>query len=39
MGAAGGRFEYIFQQAKTGWEITHQMFVNGGKVNGVPIKP
>lgn len=24
--AVGGRFEYLYQQAKTGWEITHQFF-------------
>jgi hypothetical protein len=30
-----GRFEWIID----GDRITHQMFVRGGGINGVPIKP
>ena len=30
-----GRFEWIIQKGK----VTHRMFVPGGTINGVPIKP
>jgi hypothetical protein len=30
-----GRFEYIVEKE----DLTHQMFVRGGTINGVPIKP
>lgn len=37
LNGAAGRFEMIYDPAtKT---ITHQMFVKGGTVNGIPIKP
>jgi hypothetical protein len=31
-----GRFEYIVDQAG---KLTHQLFVPGGRINGVPIRP
>ena len=31
-----GRFEYIVDSLKN---LTHQMFVRGGSINGIPIKP
>jgi RHS repeat-associated protein len=39
MPSDGGRFEYLYQKTKIGWELTHQMFVKGGTINGIPIVP
>jgi hypothetical protein len=36
MNGTAGRFEYIVNKAG---ELTHQMFVRGGSINGVPIDP
>jgi len=36
MNGIPGRFEYIVNQSG---ELTHQMFVKGGTINGIPIKP
>jgi hypothetical protein len=36
MNGVAGRFEYIVDQAGN---LTHEMFVEGGSINGEPIKP
>ncbi len=36
LNGAAGRFEYIVNQAN---QLTHQLFVPGGTINGIPIDP
>lgn len=39
MNGKAGRFEWLVERGGSGNLITHQRFVNGGTVNGIPNKP
>ncbi|MFD4987274.1 hypothetical protein [Streptomyces sp. NPDC058374] len=39
MNGKTGRFEWIVERGGSGNLVTHQRFVNGGKINGIPNKP
>ncbi|MFI0797151.1 polymorphic toxin-type HINT domain-containing protein [Micromonospora rubida] len=39
MNGKAGRFEWIVERGGSGNMITHQRFVNGGSMNGIPNKP
>ncbi|WP_461025831.1 polymorphic toxin-type HINT domain-containing protein [Streptomyces sparsus] len=39
MNGKAGRFEWLVERGGSGNLITHQRFVNGGTINGIPNKP